>query len=59
MNHDSCSMKKVANEVAVCAGKPGSFALEPAPAHIPGIWAWSGSIAKPTLKRPVRLAVPP
>jgi len=52
-------MKKVANEVAVCAGKPGSFALEPAPAHIPGIWAWSGSIAKPTLKRPVRLAVPP
>lgn len=27
MNYDSCSMKKVANEAAVRAGKPGSFAF--------------------------------
>lgn len=28
MNHDSCSMKQVANEAAVRAGKPGAFAFE-------------------------------
>lgn len=28
MNTDSCSMKKVANEAAVRAGKPGAFAFE-------------------------------
>ena len=27
MNHESCSMKKVATEAAVRAGKPGSFAI--------------------------------
>lgn len=28
MSHSSCSMKKVANEAAVRAGKPGAFAFE-------------------------------
>jgi hypothetical protein len=82
MNHDSCTMKKVATEAAVRAGKPGAFAivkvtegevtfkrlwahlpdgtvggfaLEPAPAEIPGVWPWNGNETKPTLKRPVRL----
>lgn len=36
-------------------GTVGGFALEPAPAHIPGIWAWNGNAKKPTLKRPITL----
>lgn len=36
-------------------GTVGGFALDPAPAHIPGIWAWNRSEKKPTLKRPITL----
>ena len=32
----------------------GGFALEPAPAEIPGIWTWNGSEKKPTLWRTIR-----
>lgn len=36
-------------------GDVGGFALEPAPAEIPGVWSWNESASKPTLRRPVRL----
>lgn len=35
-------------------GEPGGFALEPAPAEIPGVWPWNGNEKKPTLKRRVK-----
>jgi len=34
-------------------GEVAGLALEPAPTHIPGVWAWNGDADKPTVTREI------